>query len=283
MVNWDQPQYVIEELEAGNPHAPVVLQRQRGEYRRAITIPTRYALVVDSNAFQITPMQIDTWNREAMNITGKSTAHFVAGPMPRASQAPADAMYSGLLECPMTTRIRKVIDGTYTAQADGGKCAQPILTFQECFHAAATLIGAGGDHFFDNRTASDSTQPAGCSVTVDAKKPLAVQVLFNELGDASTGCGRGAQLVAAEVESLVRVSVALNATADRAELTLEGPAAAWFGAGFGAHAMADEPWTLVVDGTGVVTERKLANHAAASSSPGHGHLQHAIPSPGCVP
>ena len=46
-----------------------------------------------------------------------------------------------------------------------------------------------------------------------------------------------------------------------ATLTLSGPATKWFGASFGAHAMADQPWTVVVDGEGTVTEHKLAKHA----------------------
>ena len=40
-----------------------------------------------------------------------------------------------------------------------------------------------------------------------------------------------------------------------------GPSSVWFGVGFGAQAMADLPWTIVIDGNGNVTERKLSNHA----------------------
>ena len=38
----------------------------------------------------------------------------------------------------------------------------------------------------------------------------------------------------------------------------------WFGTAFGARAMADQPWTIVVDGHGSVTERKLGNHEPGS-------------------
>lgn len=34
----------------------------------------------------------------------------------------------------------------------------------------------------------------------------------------------------------------------------------WFGVGFNAKAMGDAPWTVIVDGAGRVTERKLGNH-----------------------
>merc|ERR1712096_78821 len=40
-----------------------------------------------------------------------------------------------------------------------------------------------------------------------------------------------------------------------------GKSDVWFGLGFGAHAMLDAPWTIVVDGTGTVSEYKLASHA----------------------
>ena len=41
-------------------------------------------------------MQIDTWNREAMDINGTGPAKFVPGPLPAASLAPKDnPKYSG--------------------------------------------------------------------------------------------------------------------------------------------------------------------------------------------
>jgi hypothetical protein len=46
-----------------------------------------------------------------MNITGSP---FVPGPLPKHSLAPSsgpDALYSGLLECPITDRIQKTIKG----------------------------------------------------------------------------------------------------------------------------------------------------------------------------
>ena len=64
--------------------------------------PPGYALVLDSpTAFQVTPMQIDTWHRELMPISGgkkAKPAKFVPGPLPRGSLAPPNAKHSGLLE-----------------------------------------------------------------------------------------------------------------------------------------------------------------------------------------
>ena len=45
-----------------------------------------------------------------------------------------------------------------------------------------------------------------------------------------------------------------------ATITLEGPRDVWYGLGFHALAMGDEPWTIIVSGNGSVMERKLASH-----------------------
>ena len=83
-----------------------------------------YAQVIDSpTSIQITPMQIDTRNRDRMNLTG---SRFVAGHEPRNSWAPEGAEYSGLLECPLTTRITKDIDSNYITMQSGSTCPKAI-------------------------------------------------------------------------------------------------------------------------------------------------------------
>ena len=52
-----------------------------------------------------------------------------------------------------------------------------------------------------------------------------------------------------------------------ATLTLSGPSTRWYAAGFAATAMADTPYTIVVDGSGAVTERILASHAPGTLLP----------------
>jgi hypothetical protein len=182
-------------------------------------------------------------------------------------------VHAGLLECPATTRLAKVIDGTYVVEGPGGACAERILTFQECFHAAAATLGLGGQTF-TNETGSDPSRPAGCSATtvvapsdadddIDAP-PLDVHVFFNTLTASDTACAAGAGALAGATRSLVDVSVALDGSssaAGNATITLTGPADVWFGVGFGAQAMGDRPWTIVVDGGGdsggAVSERYL--------------------------
>ena len=84
-------------------------------------------------------MQIDTWNRDKMDISGPLPPKFVPGPLPAGSQAPTvNPEYSGLLECPMTTRIEKFVDGGYAVVTDAATCSEPITTKWECFNAAST-------------------------------------------------------------------------------------------------------------------------------------------------
>jgi hypothetical protein len=58
-------------------------------------------------------MQIDTFNRAQMNLTGSK---FVPGPEPKQSGAKPrhgeEMLSSGLLECPLTTRVTKHITDT---------------------------------------------------------------------------------------------------------------------------------------------------------------------------
>ena len=54
----------------------------------------------------------------------------------------AEAKYSGLLECPVTTRLRKDIDAGYEALAMG-HCTHVIRTAAECFSAVSRAIPRG--------------------------------------------------------------------------------------------------------------------------------------------
>ena len=79
---------------SGHPVKVAATSSNGGEYRKSFHgFPPGYALVVDSpRAMQITPMQIDTWNREAMNLSGPLPPPFVQGPLPRASLAPPGSL-----------------------------------------------------------------------------------------------------------------------------------------------------------------------------------------------
>lgn len=91
-----------------------------GEFRQTFHgYPRGFAELVDSPvSFSIEPMQIDTWNRDNKNMSG-----FVPGPEPQSSMAPRgnspDHVYSGLLECPCTTRITTDVYSDVLARSEG--------------------------------------------------------------------------------------------------------------------------------------------------------------------
>jgi hypothetical protein len=170
------------------PSSAFITSGNGGEYRKTLhAFPPGYAVVVDSlTSVSDAPMQIDTWNRDEMDIN-KADPKFVPGPLPASSQAPKlNPMYSGLLECPMTTRITKNVDGTYVVQSVS-RCTEGILTFQECYHAAATTM-AGSGLSLVNASGSDPARPAGCSVTSNPTSPMVLDVYFNKLAGSAVEC-----------------------------------------------------------------------------------------------
>jgi len=63
----------------------------------------------------------------------------------------------------------------------------------------------------------------------------------------------------------VTVDVELDPTAEVARIRLRGPSSGWYGVGFGALKMEDEPYVIVVDGTsGTYQERKIGEYAAGT-------------------
>jgi len=250
MIAWEQTQYLIEEQRAGATDTSAAFSSANGgEFRKTYHgFPPGYALVVDSpTAFQVTPMQIDTWNREAMDISGPLPPPFVPGPQPAASLAPkSGALHSGLLECPMTTRLTKEVETQYVecCEAEGHKCQEDILSSQECFHAAAITLAhaAPPGAKFVNASGSDGARPAGCSAR--EVHPNVFSVFFNELASSTAKCASrasGAGVCICPVNpkpfgqatgSLVYHAVA-NQTAD-----VGSGAAAYFGPGKCASAPA---------------------------------------------
>jgi hypothetical protein len=246
-----------------------------------------YAQIVKSpKTLQITPMYIDTWNRDKMNHTvdkDGNASPFAVGPvrilchstrspaspppphflctyslgrtapltqeschrhlcvalqLPRNSFAAPGAEYSGLLECPVTTRLRKDIAADYAVAAAGNGCDAPagaptetdgsgttgITTAAECFQAAAkelTLISNG--LAVTNTSIDREDRPPGCSVASDGAGQ-GVTVMFNHAAHSSGTCGSGETFRAGQTESLVKVSVALDLHKAEATVTLTGPA-----------------------------------------------------------
>eukprot|EP01051_Picozoa_sp_SAG22_P007668 SAG22_NODE_548_length_9247_cov_14.468080_1_plen_205_part_10 len=99
---------------SGNPTHALFDDGNGGEYRKTYHgYAPPFAQLVDSpTTISGSAMQIDTWNRDKMRLPqkpGDTPAPFVPGPHPKGSFAPtegADAIYSGLLECPLTSRVQ---------------------------------------------------------------------------------------------------------------------------------------------------------------------------------
>jgi len=247
-------------IDGGIPHTQFFSEGNGGEMRRSYHgYPKGYAqLMWSPTKWSVTPMQVDTKNREHK---GKG---FKAGPLPRSSLAPPNASYSGLVECPCTTRIRRESYMAYAALREGS-CGERPQNASECFMAAGKVAQSAG---LVNRTVHNSSMPPGCSIDVD-------EAIWND-ADSSITCGNGGafQRVVGTASSVVNLTVDLQQGDAGAEvtITISGPAAAWFGAGFGADSMcqhwdADEcsggPYAIIVSGDSVV-ERRLALHGAGA-------------------
>ena len=247
--------------ETGAPASLALGGGNGGEYRKTFHghAPGFAEIIESPNEIQITPMQIDTWNRDKMNLTAYSP--FVPGPQPRNSLAVhKDALYSGLLECPLTTRITKDIDSGYDVLGSGS-CPDHIQTAAECFAAVKKALGA-----LANRTketiVDEPATPRGCSVAT-SNGSSSLDVVFNTATGATAPCGANAVAHAGRKVSLVQVAVSLDVQANVATITMTGPSSVWFGVGFGQSVMKDS-WVVIVDGQGKVTERKLGDHVVGS-------------------
>lgn len=129
------------------PVATVFATGNGGEYRKSFhSYPTGYGQLIESPvSWAIQPMQIDTKNRDGS--MDKPGMPFTPGPYPaviaqntRAPRAGPDAVYSGLLECPCTDRITKVMATTGAASAAvSGTCGHELGTASECESAASEM------------------------------------------------------------------------------------------------------------------------------------------------
>eukprot|EP01063_Lacrimia_lanifica_P013698 TRINITY_DN20314_c0_g1_i1.p1 TRINITY_DN20314_c0_g1~~TRINITY_DN20314_c0_g1_i1.p1 ORF type:complete len:742 (+),score=233.77 TRINITY_DN20314_c0_g1_i1:50-2227(+) len=210
------------------------------------------SVVYSPATFSFYPMQINTNDGSgAKRASGPGPSH------PAGTHFNPDYTVSPLIECPCTTRTTKQA-GALTGQA-AGRCQALPVGQEDCF--------AGAAHLFHSRVATNATvataaAPPGCFVSRTAAGGNDVTVTWNGNTASSVPCGSGAAptKVSGTQTALVTLSVVVDAAADVATLTLTGPASVWFGVGFNAGAMADQPYAVVVLGNGTVTERKLQNH-----------------------
>ena len=241
--------------DSGIPVSQWFSEGNGGEYRKSYHgYPKGMAQLVESPvSFQMEPMQIDTKNRHY------NGTDFRPDILPASSAAPPNASYSGLLECPCATRIPKNISVSYTTETQG-QCMTEIHNSNECYEAAGKV---GLNNVTKYMEVSQDTLPTGCSsITYSNNTNF---VFYNTIEYSDTKCGGGI-LSSGTLKSdaaLVTISIQLDTSLSKATITLTGPSENWYGIGFNASnfVMADQPYTIVIDGNGNAEERKLGNHA----------------------
>lgn len=206
-----------------------------------------------------------------MNISGGDP--FVPGPYPKHALAPRDgpdAIYSGLLECPLTDRIAKEVKGGASGfenttvskvfkcgvATEPQTCAHSVETAAACFSSATKMLGNSTK--VTTKTVSDSSVPAGCSVS-GSNDGRSATITFNS--GSSTACCSAIE-TSGTSKSLVELTVGVDTGAkDTVKITITGPSNVWFGVGFNATLMADKPYAITIEGSsGSVVERQLGSH-----------------------
>ena len=207
------------------PTATMFSEGNGGESRKSFHgYPEGYAQLLESpTMWHITPMQIDTRNRDC----GVSPADisnctkFVPGPEPKQARyglgVPKDTNYSGLLECPGTSRYggdpmfypdakTKIIDHKYTLGSKA--CGKEAVTnASSCFSAAQTL-GIHASHWI-NETSSDPSLPPGCSMRTFPNHSVVVSFTSQGQGDCNSSSRRSGH---AESRVGVKLSIELRDT-----------------------------------------------------------------------
>jgi len=272
-----------------------------GESRKSFHgYPQGYAQLLESpTSWHITPMQIDTRNREhgvtPADVHKCTNMTECAGYEPRQARygrnwggltkknANVDG-YSGILECPCNSRYggdpefyptskTKVLSRSFSAIPSGTcKQGESFPKAENCYNAIA-LLGFNVTKL-TNATASEKDAPHGCVLVRNADG--SGEALYNTGGNTSSdaeGCASSIVKVAQSGSPSTKVNVAVElngaAAAGVATITLSGPASGWFAVGLDAKLMHDNPYTLVVNDKGV-TERKLgtcgteADHCAGT-------------------
>jgi len=177
---------------------------------------------------------------------------------------------SPLIECPCSDRITKSTVTSSTILTTD-TCTAMIDTEKAC----TSTILATGALLTTSKTVEDPNLPSGCILTPDNKraglslKKGQVQgptytAVFNKI-NSTQSCGTEGDGIALQgISKLSNVEVGIEHNSVTAIITISGPVGVWFGVGFNAVAMKDEPYAIIVDGNGSVTERKLANHGPGS-------------------
>ena len=251
------------------PTSQMFSEGNGGESRKSFHgYPSGVAQLIDSpDKWHITPMQIDTRNRDcgATRDDVHNCTEFVPGDEPLQARyglgIPKDgAVYSGLLECPCNSRYGgdPMIYGQgtktkYTQHYYGfitqPSCKTVPTDANTCFSAVAqTGITVAKN---DTLSSPSNDVPMGCTVqkSLDGKW-IATFNKFHSTKQCSTSNTRmGSHTFSIGVTIKIEIG-------SMVKITATGPPDAWFGVGFNATHMADSPYALIMNSTGVF-ERQI--------------------------
>lgn len=272
-----------ERLNKDVPTSQMFSEGNGGESRKSFHgYPDGYAQLIDSpNLWHITPMQIDTRNRDC-GVTPQDihncTNHQTPGPEPKQARfglgIPADGSpYSGILECPCNSRYggdpliygkdikTKTISHHYQCVSQESCQNSAIDSDAECFDYVATL----GLKVEKNVTISSSTDavPHGCTLQSGTSGWTVTFNRFQSKKPCSSSPQRSGTVT---FDNGVKATVELNTTT--AVITISGPADVWFGIGFNATAMADSPYTIRANSTSVYEQQIGTCGSEAEHCPG---------------
>lgn len=220
--------------------------------------PKGYAQIVHSpEVFRIQPMQIDTRNRDPRYI---NDTVFHEGLLPKEVVSPPNASYSGLLECPCTTRIHKDIRHHYISIFNGSCPVNNKISSLNCQKEVELLVGKNMTLY----NISDSQSFGGCSFNQSG-----IYYNFNPINQT---CHSDNSEWLAQTTSN-NISVILRKNSTHLEINLEGPSQVWYGVAWNAKSMADLPYSIIILGNGQFQERKLGNHDMGQLLPTYLHLE----------
>ena len=250
------------------PTAQNFWQGNGGEHRKAFKHLPRGTgqLIMSPEQFILQPMLINTNYQGDPNSTHdqNKTARqlFHEAPMPKESLSLPFANYSGLMECPCTTRTIKILTGFETKATGTCMSNTSVSTGEECFDAIASLVTS----VVANVTEKITSAPSGCYILANAQGN---EAHYNAQSTSTAVCGSTsgrpvrAMGTADSASHNFKIDLVVDGGTGNVTITLQGPSDVWFGVGFNASTMSDLPYTITVE-ENVITERKLGNHMPGS-------------------
>lgn len=206
-----------------------------GESRRSFHgYPDGFAQLIESpEGWHITPMQIDTRNRDCgvKPADVNNCTQFVPGPEPKQARygrgIPKGTNHSGVLECPCNSRFggdpgyypnaHTKEDSHHYIAINMNVCSQnqQLTTASSCFESALSL-GVNSTSLA-NKTISDKSLPSGCSVKVNSDG--SGTVYFNSI-KSGANCS-SSESWSGQLKSAVGVTVGLKLKADAGPVTFQ--------------------------------------------------------------